>query len=813
MFVLCVALSLITLTALNGFSKSVNRSLLIDARKLHAADIIIRSQHESISPALENTISGLVRQNQIQRTRYHRFYSVVRTVDDQSSVLASLKVVEKGYPFYGQVLLRSGKPFNDVLTRGNVVVEQSLLDRLGIRVGDPLKVGYTTLTIQGVVISEPDRPVNLLSFGPRVFISASDLSAIALIKTGSRIHRVHLIKVADDTRLAALAAELKKSAVPDRESIETFRTAPSGVKRFLDNFLFFLKLLGIFILVVAGFGIQSTLRAFLREKQHTIAIMKAVGATNRYITRHFMMMLMIMGMIGIFVGLVAGYALQNGLARLLASYLPDNLQLGVSWVGLFESVILGLLVVGVFAFLPLYGLKDMRPVMIFRREPVSSPTKWPYYVSAAMLLCFIFALVFWHMQDVRIGVYFALGIGALIILSAGTTRFVLMGLNCWHVQSLLVRQAVRGLFRQGNATQSIVITLTVSLCVIFSIFLIEKNLDYTFVQSFPSNSPNLFFVDIQPDQKGPFSQIINRKVQFYPIVRARVTALNGQPINRQKEQKKRQDNLGRMFNLTYRSHLLIDEKIIAGDSLFRKDWTETQVSILDTVVHMKEMKVGDTLTFKIQGVPLKARIASIRSRDRESFSPFFYFVFQNKTLSEAPQTLFAAIRATQNQVGRLQNKIVTKFPNVSVIDISATIRTFARLMRQLSKIINFFSILSIISGILILVSAVFATRSERILESVYYKILGAPRSFVLKVLTLENLAIGLLSSVMALIMAQIATWMICRYILDISYRAFILSCIGIIFITVLLVIFIGFTASWSILTKKPVTYLREQPDA
>jgi putative ABC transport system permease protein len=428
-------------------------------------------------------------------------------------------------------------------------------------------------------------------------------------------------------------------------------------------------------------------------------------------------------------------------------------------------------------------------------------------------LCFIFALVFWHMQDVRIGVYFALGIGALIILSAGTTRFVLMGLNRWHVQWLSVRQAVRGLFRQGNATQSIVITLTVSLCVIFSIFLIEQNLDYTFVQSFPSNSPNLFFVDIQPDQKGPFSQIINRHVQFYPIVRARVTALNGQPINRQKEQKKRQDNLGRMFNLTYRSHLLIDEKIIAGDSLFRKDWTETQVSILDTVVRMKEMKMGDTLTFKIQGIPLKARIASIRSRDRESFSPFFYFVFQNKTLSEAPQTLFAAIRATQNQVGRLQNKIVTKFPNVSVIDISATLRTFARLMRQLSKIINFFSILSIISGILILVSAVFATRSERILESVYYKILGAPRSFVLKVLTLENLAIGLLSSVMALIMAQIATWMICRYILDISYRAFILSCIGIIFITVLLVIFIGFTASWSILTKKPVTYLREQPDA
>ncbi len=260
-FVLCVVLSLITLTALNGFSKSVNLSLLIDARKLHAADIIIRS-HEPISTSLEKTISGLVRQNQIRWTRYHRFYSVVRTVDDQSSVLASLKVVEKGYPFYGQVVLHSGEPFDSVLTRGNVIVEQSLLDRLGIRVGDPLKVGYTTLTIRDVVISEPDRPVNLFSFGPRIFISASDLAAIALIKTGSHIHRVHLIKVEDDTQLDALALQLRKAAHPDKESIETFRTARSGVKRFLDNFLFFLKLLGIFILVVAGFGIQSTLTAF-----------------------------------------------------------------------------------------------------------------------------------------------------------------------------------------------------------------------------------------------------------------------------------------------------------------------------------------------------------------------------------------------------------------------------------------------------------------------------------------------------------------------------------------------------------------------
>ena len=810
-FVLCVVLSLITLTALNGFSKSVNRALLADARKLHAADIIIRS-HEPISTRLEKALADLVEQKRVQSTRYHQFYSVVRTVDDRSSVLASLKVVQQGYPFYGEVVLRSGKPFSQVLSSGNVIVAQSLMDRLGIRVGDPLKVGYAVLTIQDVVMSEPDRPVNLFSFGPRVFISVSDLKAISLVETGSHIHRVQLIKVEEGTQPEVLAEQLQKAAHPDNERVETFRTAESGVKRFLDNFLFFLKLLGIFILIVAGFGIQGTLTAFLGEKEHTIAIMKTVGATNRYITHHFIIILLIMGSIGILVGLVAGYAVQNALAWLLASYLPKDLVLGISWAGLSEGVILGILVVGVFAFLPLWRLKDLRPVMIFRNEPAGRRSKWPYYASGAMLLSLVFFLVFWHMQDVRMGLYFVLGVSGIILLSALITRVILKGLIQWPARRLSIRQAVRGLFRQGNATRSVVITLAASLCVIFSIFLIGQNLDHTFVQSFPPDSPNLFFVDVQPDQKEPVSETVNQKLEFYPIVRARVTAINGRPVDRRKETRKRRDNLGRMFNLTYRSHLLPDETIVAGDSLFRQDREETQVSIMDSVVKMAEMKVGDRITFKIQGVPLKARIASIRSREKESFNPFFYFVFQARTLKEAPHTLFAAMKAGKDEIAPLQNRVVSRFPNISVIDISAAIRTFARLMRQLSNIISVFSLFSVVAGVLILVSAVLATRNERILESVYYKILGAPRSFVLRVFTLENIAIGLLSSLIALVMSQAGTWLLCRYAFEIPYRPFLLSFAGIIAATVLLVVVIGLIASWSILTKKPVTYLREQPD-
>ena len=50
-FCLCVALSLTSLTVFSGFSESVSQILLTDAKKLHAADIIVHS-HNKLSNEL-----------------------------------------------------------------------------------------------------------------------------------------------------------------------------------------------------------------------------------------------------------------------------------------------------------------------------------------------------------------------------------------------------------------------------------------------------------------------------------------------------------------------------------------------------------------------------------------------------------------------------------------------------------------------------------------------------------------------------------------------------------------------------------------
>jgi len=814
-FILCVILSIGSITAFSGFSQNVNRVLLKDARKIHAADIIIRSASE-ISSGLARAINQLVLDGRVKKTRYYRFYSVVRTSEEDKSVLSDVKIVQKGYPFYGEVVLKSGRLFHDVLIPGSVVVAQLLLDRLDVKIGDSLKVGFTTLTIQDVVVSEPDRPVDLFSIGPRIFVADEDRDALGLIRKGSRIRYMTLLKVLHTEKVEEntneIADGLKKMQDPGIESVDTFQTARSRIKRFLDNFLFFLKLVGLFILMIAGFGIQGTLTAFLNEKKNTIAIFKTVGATNRYITIHFMVIVFILGIIGIILGFFTGYIMQHGLALMLDTFLPENLTISLSWTGALEGVFLGLCVISLFAFIPLYRIKDTKPIIILRKEKPNPPQKWPLYLSGFLSLAFFSGLVFWHMKDFRLGLYFIAEISGLILVSFLFATLLLFILKRLHIRSLPLRLAVKSMFRQNSATRPIIITLTASLYVIFTIFLIEENLDAAFIESYPDDAPNMFFVNIQKNQVEEFSKTLDRKVSFYPVVRARVASINDKKIDVQKERKQKRDNFGRTFNLTYREDLLETEELIEGKSLFRNDWEDIQVSILDMVVDMRKMSVGDYIEFKIQGVPLKARISSIRAQKRETLSPFFYFVFPNKALKEAPQTIFTAIKAEPGQIATIQNRVVAKFPNISVIDVSQTAKVFSKMMKQLSKVVRFFSILSIAAGILILVSTIFATRVERIIEAVYYKILGAGKKFVFMVFALENLLIGLLSGFLALIMAQVTSYLITRFGFELSYQPFLLSCFFMLCMTLMTVVIIGVIASRSILNKKPITFLKEQPD-
>jgi len=814
-FVLCVALSLLTLVSLGGFSSSVRSSMLKDARQLHAADIIIHS-HYPLSSGLYEAIKGYEEQGLADGALIHEFYSMASNPTREKSLLSHLKVVEKGYPFYGEVVLASGNKFSEILRPGSIIVEQPVLDRLEAGIGAPLKIGAAELTIADIVIAEPDRPVSFFSFGPRIFIPAANLKDLELIKKGSRIHYNYLLKVYDPAQVDVIAEKLANAAVGHQERVNTFENAASGVKRFFENFLFFLNLIGIFTLLLAGIGIQTSLYALLRDTEYTIGIMKTVGATNRFIGSHFILMIMLLGTLGTFLGLVLSFLLQLYLPTLFGGILPASVKLTIAWPIVFEGILLGVSVVGLFSFLPIYNIRDLTPTAILRKERKAASGGTAYYGAIFVIICFFTGLTVWQLEDLAIGLYFVLGLLGLLGLTTLITQVLLVFMRRKKPRGLILRQALRGLFRPKNATRAIIITLSASLSVIYSIYLIEQNLNATFIQSYPPDLPNAYFLDIQTAQLEDFSEIVGSDPQFYPIVRARLASINGRPIDRETERKRRRDNLSREFNLTYRDFLLEDELMLEGNTLFGnrvqdlKKQGEIPVSVLDTVAEIGDIRMGDQLVFKIQSIPVKARVTSIRTRTESQVRPYFYFVFREEDLNQAPQTIFAALQMEPARLVEVQSRLAEQLPNISVINIASTIEVLARIMHKLSAIIQFFTSFSIIAGLLIIISSIFATRLARIRESVYYKILGARSKFVLQVFTLENLAVALVCGLLAGMIAQVGSWIVCSRIFAVSYDPLPGSSAVMLALTLLLVISVGIMASLSILQQKPAGFLRDE---
>lgn len=810
-FVLCVALSLVSLVAINSFRRDVNISLIADARKLHGGDVIVRS-HQPFSPAILEALGELKRNDGENVTRSWEFYSVARAPENEKTVLANIKAVEANYPLYGSVELKSTKSFQDVLRPGTAIVAPSLLARLDVNVGGNITLGAMELKIVDVVAGESQRPVNFFEFGPRIFVAADDLQELDLIKPGSRAHYETLIRTSGENSADSLAGALAKVATSGMENVSTYASAPSRIKRFFDNLLFFLSLISVFTMLLAGMGMQSSLAALLRHKEKSLAIIRAIGASSSFLFRHYLLLVVFLSLIGCIAGLLGAYVLKQNFTLIFAGLLPETIQLGMSTVDIIEGLLLGLSVVAFFSFFPLQSLSLIKPVAILRNEstPLYSRSTYIFFACGAFLFT---GLIIRQLNDVEIGLYFVAGTFMLIALISVLVAAIVFVAGRVSARTLVVRQALKSMLRPGNASKVIIVTLSSALTLLLTIGLVQNNLRSTYIQSYPLDAPNLFCIDIQKNQKDGFTQLLEGDAQLFPVIRARLLAINGEKIEREKELEKRGDSLAREFNLTYRDTLLEDEVLLKGRTLLDRSTLGPgviPVSLLDSVAEMGDMGMGDILTFNIQGLTLKAKVVSVRSRTKSMLYPFFYFVFSEKDLGPAPQTFFAALNIPQDDISLFENSVVEEFPNISTINVTETAKELGRIMDKLSSVITFFSLFSIVAGLLILVSSILATRLSRVQEAVFYKVLGANSFFVWRVFAMENFLLAGVSGACALFVSQIASWSLCYYVFDIEHRAYITYCMLLLLSVTVIVVATGLLSSLSIIRKKPGQFLSKK---
>lgn len=812
-FFFCVVISVSAFVFLENFNTNIDIYLENDAKILAGGDLIVESRRpyqDNLSNILEN-----ISQNYIT-TNIYEFSTNILSIKNNNTAFVQLKVVGDNYPLYGEVNLKSGKDFKEIPKQNIAIVEENLLVVLNISLGDYINIGESQFLVYDTIINEPDRPFELFSIGERVLIFERNLEEINLVGDRSRVEFNTYIKTNQEEDLVYLQNLISQNLGP-REEVNLYSQSQESFSEFIDIFLSFMRLILFFTIILSGIGMISTLNSFISKKEKSIAIFKVLGFNNQKIKKLFLLISFIISFFGVIIGIFLGLGLLYLIPTLFPNLLPNNFQVNIYLLSILRGVLFAFVVTLLFSLIPLAFLKNIKPnIILHDMSNFKFKFQKEIFLLIFSLFIFFFYLVSSQFSNFFISLIFIFSFIFLFIFIYFLSFFLLKLLFYFKnkIKNLALRQALVGFFRPGSKTILFITTMSTALVLIFTIFILEVNIENQFVNEYPPDAPNLFFLDLRKDQLDNFSNKLNYSFRFYPTISGGIIDVKGIDINTFNENLGSGDPVTRDFSLTYYEELLSDEILIkpsSSNDIFELNWDKelVQISIMDTMAERLSVDVGDKITFLIQGIEISGEVVSIRQRTNSGVSPFFYFVFQTEVLENAPQTIFTTGNFDENKINDIKNQVSREFPQISIIDVTQTANRVLNILTQLSSFILFFTIFSLISGFLILISSIISTSSQRLKEVIFYKLVGADKKFILKTIFFEYLFLGLLSSTIGLFLATIVTFIISIYFLEINYSFFPIQSLILVLITTFIVLFIGIYGSIKIIRKKPIEYIRE----
>jgi putative ABC transport system permease protein len=821
-FFISISLGVGALVAVALFSANLERAIRAEARNLMAADVELRTTRV-LTPDTEAIVETLPARD---IRKVHVSELVAMAAADQGPQLIELKAVESGYPFYGKLRTEPADALSSIFAGHNALVEQTLLIRLDLNVGDPIKIGDTSFRITGILKKEPDRAAGAFSLGPRVLISRDSLAATRLVQPGSRITHRYLLKLPPGMDPKALRSELAGRIADKAVRINHYEDAQPMLRRFLQQLTMYLGLVGIIALIVGGIGVATTMRAFLKEKLSTIAVLKVVGATPGLILRVYLVQTVILGLLGSAAGALLGMGLQLALPPLLRQWLPVELEFHPAFVPIARGIAMGILTTILFALWPLLEIRLVRPNLILRQEvnqePLGSPGIGVWLATAPLALA-LAGLTLWQANSWRTaGLFIGALLLALGLLQATAWVIVRAVRRLPRWRPLIWRQALANLYRPGSQTKTAIVSVGVGVMVILAVQLLERNMLWEIGQNIPTDAPSFFFIDIQPDQHDAFARLLMEKgygdARLTPLVRSRLSAVNGEPVRPETYEKREHGwYFTREYVLTYQNELP------KGNVLMKGDWwaaasedrppqqpAEARVSVEEEAARRLGLTLGSFVEFDIQGAKVTGRVTNIRRVDWGNMSTNFYFIFEPGALEGAPMTYVATTQVAPAEELPLQRAVVGKFPNVSAINIRDILDSVGRIVDRIGLVIRFMAALAIVTSLIVLAAALAATRFQRIYEAMIFKAIGADRRRLAGIFLVEYGLLGAAAGTIGAILATGLAWGVVHWILDVPwlFQPGVIA-LGIL-ITIVITIAVGVLSSFHILGLKPLPVLRQE---
>ncbi len=794
-----VVLAVAALTAVGFFADRMRAGLWRDAAQLLGGDVVVVGDHP-----LPPSFAEEARRRGLVTGESAMFPSMARAPEARGGAarLSAVKAVDASYPVRGALTIREAGPVAVTApmsssasapapatapahtvtrgpARGTAWIDPALGRALNVGVGDTLLVGDSTLSVAALIDIEPDRGTGFMALSPRLMIHLSDLPATGLVQPTSRV--VWRLALAPGPSAAPRAAdgfvkwaqaEIKRTGLRGVR-VEDIASGRPEMRQTLDRAERFLSLVALMTALLAAVALAVAARDFAQRRLDACAMLRVLGQTQAQIATQHALAFLALGVLASAVGVAAGFVLHLGFVALLGHWLPNGLPWPTPRAGLFGLGV-GLTLLLGFGLPPVLQLARVPPLRVLRRD-VGSPKAASAGVLVGGLLGFGLLLVA-AARDVKLG---AMSVGGF---AAAAALFALVG---WGAVKLLQRAvpearaprwlvlATRAIAARPAFAVVQVSSMALGLMALWLLVLLRTDLIDSWRQSTPPDAPNRFVINIQPDQADAFRATLDQAhiqgYDWFPMIRGRLQAINGAPVGpRFEKDVDARRMVEREFNLSHAMALPRENTIVAGK------WVPGEAdgaSVEDGLARQLGVKIGDVLRFDVAGTPLEAKVTSLRKVDWGSMRVNFFVLFPRASMGDLPVSWISAFRAPADATAQatFDNGLAARFPNITAIDVSATIAQLQSVLDQVIRAVELLFGFALVAGLVVLVATINATRETRAKEFAVMRAVGASARLLGQVQQAELAGIGALAGGLAAAAAVAIGWGLAKWVFEFAW--------------------------------------------
>jgi putative ABC transport system permease protein len=815
-FLACLALGVAAIAAASSTAEAFRRGLASEAQAILGGDIAISVQQRRFSRE-ERVVFG--RAGQVAWAVASRGMAEAASGERRA---VELRGVGGNYPLAGRVTLIGAPSLEVALARRGdaygAVVEQTLLDRLGMRLGERFTVGNVPLVATAILVEEPDRLSRGFALGPRVLTQLEAVEAGGLLAPGLQFGETARLVVPQGVDPHRAVGEIRNQLPGKRFRIRTRDQAAAGLERGIDQLEYFLGFIGLASLVAGGLGVFGAVSAYLEARKPVIATLKALGAEGALVRDVYLIQIGVLAGLGVLIGLIVGAAAPIALGAIVGDELPVPALFAVYPWPLAKAAAFGLLSAAAFSLAPLGRARATPPASLFRRDLTGRLKGGPEIVGALLAGVGLAGLALATAPTLLTAAAMIVGVAvAFVLLWLTGAAFARLAGGLRTGARGPLRIGLANLAGPGSAARTASPAIGLGVALLAAVVLIQSSLLNEITVVAVRSAPALVFTEVPGDRTAEFDAAVARAFaarltpQTYlraPYINGRITAVNGQPVDRASIRP----DVRWAYDASVTMSAIGPEppaaEITAG-RWWRADYRGPPLVAMDVdVARGAGLKLGDTVAVNVLGRDIEAKIAVLRRVEFGSFGASFPLVFTPSAFEGAGFRHVAIAKASKAQEQAVLKALGPDFPEVDVISVREQLEAATALFDRLALAVRGAAAVAALAGLLVLAGAIAARARARTREAATLKVLGASRAQILAAYVLEYGLVGAVAGVAGVALGYVAAWPVVVKVFRVHWGVDWQGLGALLGAAALLAALGGLIAAFHALAKRPAPALR-----